>query len=268
MKGIPLLITIPHGGRKIPSEVKDQLAVNSRQIFEDMDPFIRDIFNLEGIPVIAADMARCVIDLNRARGDVPPKSQDGIIKSHTCHGVQIYKDGCFPNTDMLNRLVKRYYEPFHRKIVKTLTSGHFQLALDCHSMAAIGPEIAPDTGEERPMICLSNADGQSCSPEWMEIMADSFRQAFDLEKDQVTINHPFKGGYITRTYGNRPCPWVQVELNRDLYLTDPWFNEADMTVDPSRLTQLRNAFDKALMSFCTEAGVNTYQKPEYQDAYL
>ena len=67
-----------------------------------------------------------------------------------------------------------------------------------------------------------------------------------MEKDDVTINDPFAGGYITRTYGNNPVPWVQVEMNRSLYLSSPWFDPVALTVASHRLTKLNNKFKMAL----------------------
>ena len=45
-------------------------------------------------------------------------------------------------------------------------------------------------------------------------------------RNEISINDPFHGGHITKTYGNKPVPWIQVEMNRDLYLTEPWFDQA------------------------------------------
>ena len=53
-------------------------------------------------------------------------------------------------------------------------------------------------------------------------LAACFREGFGLEKKDVVLNKPFAGGYITRAYGKGALPWVQVEMNRSLYLSKPW----------------------------------------------
>ena len=65
------------------------------------------------------------------------------------------------------------------------------------------------TGMERPAICISNAD-DTCPKEWITSLADCFKKVF--EKD-VSINRPFKGGYIIRSHA-KELPWIQIELSR------------------------------------------------------
>jgi formiminoglutamase len=105
-------------------------------------------------------------------------------------------------------MLEKYYYPCHHKIQKILNDDHISitLALDCHSMAAIAPTISPDEGEKRPMICLGNVHGKSCPSEIIEKMANCFREVFLLEDQEVSINRPFAGGYITKKYAGYPIP--------------------------------------------------------------
>ena len=70
------------------------------------------------------------------------------------------------------------------------------------------------------MICVGNVQVRACPMEPAERFADCLRSAFCLEPHQVSLNQPFAVGYITRTYRGNPLPWLQVEMNRALYL-DP-----------------------------------------------
>jgi N-formylglutamate amidohydrolase len=83
-------------------------------------------------------------------------------------------------------------------------------------MLAVGPEIGPLAGQERPRICLSNVDGASCPDAWLERLAGCLERAFGCE---VARNFPFKGGYITRTHAAE-LPWMQLELSRAPFSTD------------------------------------------------
>jgi len=81
-------------------------------------------------------------------------------------------------------------------------------------MAEEGPPVGPDSGKRRPHVCLSNGEG-TCPHGWLKALAKCFEKAFETE---VSINHPFKGGYIIRSHTGE-IPWVQVELSREKYFT-------------------------------------------------
>ncbi|MBK3332273.1 N-formylglutamate amidohydrolase [Persephonella atlantica] len=244
----PALISIPHGGWKIPEEVKDIVALTDKDIFDDSDPFTVDIYDINGkvIKVIKTDIARAFVDLNRAPDDLPPENPDGVVKTKTCYGVTVYKKPL--NREIIDLLLKKYYYPYHREIMKSLKDKRIKIAFDCHSMAVEPPVISPDTGR-RPTVCLGNVYGKSCDFHTTELLREAFMEVFGLPEEEVTINKPFAGGYITRTYGNRPVPWIQIEINRKLYLAEPWFDKENLKVDRNRLKKLSKMFIDVLEIF-------------------
>jgi len=250
MQQIPVLISIPHGGTDTPPELINHICIPAKDIFADMDPFTREIYDLEPwvLEVIDTDIARAFVDLNRAFDDLPPKNPDGIIKSMTCYKKPIYIKGKEPDEALRQTLIERYYLPYHRKVQEiTSQNRELKLALDCHSMAAEPPPIAPDKpNKKRPLICLGNAHGKACDQGMVKKLAKCFCEVFLLEEKDISVNQPFAGGYITRTYGNNPLPWVQVEMNRSLYLTSPWFDPIALQVDNYRLMELNDRFKKTL----------------------
>jgi len=174
-----------------------------------------------------------------------------VVKSHTSYLRQIYAGGREPDAALVERLLERYHRPYHQKIRETLEDegSGVVLALDCHSMAALGPDISPDPGRRRPAVCLGNLRGQSCDQETIDRLAACFRRAFELPEAEVALNRPFGGGYITRTYGGRPLPWIQVELSRELYLRPPYFDSESLAIDPARLRELNARFRQVLELF-------------------
>ena len=76
-------------------------------------------------------------------------------------------------------------------------------------MAEFGPPVGPDTGVKRPTICLGNRNGETCPTEWLEEIADLFKQYFD----DVQINRPFSGGHIIASHYHE-IPWIQLEFSR------------------------------------------------------
>ena len=245
----PVLISIPHGGYKIPPEVKDLVILSKKDLFDDSDPFTIDIYDIgeKAIKVIKTEIARAFVDPNRAPDDLPPKNPDGVVKTKTCFGVPIYKKPL--DKKLIKILLDKYYYPYHKQIEESLKDRRIKIAFDCHSMAIVAPEISPDVGQERPAICLGNVHGKSCDFKTTEKLQHAFSEAFNLPLSEITINKPFSGGYIAKKYGNRPVPWIQIEMNRKFYLTEPWFDEKTLTVKKERLEELKKMFIKTLEIF-------------------
>ncbi|MEJ2245159.1 MAG: N-formylglutamate amidohydrolase [Acidobacteriota bacterium] len=253
MGTFPVLLSIPHGGTKVPAELKNRLAIGKNGLFEDTDPFTQRIYDLKDKVkfVTKANVARAFIDPSRSATDLPPENPDGVIKSHTCFGKVIYKQDQQPNKSEIAFLLEKYYAPYHHQIQEIILAGRndLKICFDCHSMAEIGPQISPDTGESRPLICLGNRFGASAEDAVVYKLKSCFVTAFELKETDVTINKPFAGGFITNRYGNNPLPWVQIEMNRKLYLKEPWFNSETLKISKSKIDDLNNKFFLALKMY-------------------
>jgi formiminoglutamase len=204
---LPLLISVPHGGMNVPPEVSDICTLSKEDIAADSDEGAAAIYsNLKQHceAYLTSDIARAVIDLNRPPDDI---GGDGVIKSHTCWNVPIYRN--FPDDALIQVLLARYYFPYHKKLSAGAGNNAIKLGIDCHTMSASGPPVGPDPGQSRPLACISNADG-TCPQEWITALAGCFTSVF---KDRVTINTPFRGGYITRSHAAE-MPWLQIEISR------------------------------------------------------
>lgn len=251
MKPLPVLLSIPHGGSRIPEELKDRLCIEPADLFDDSDACTQEIFDLgkKVVSIVETDIARAFVDVNRAPSDRPPANPNGVVKSAPCYDRPIYAPDREPGSGLVKKLLKNHYHPFHARLQKAARHPELELALDCHSMAGMGPAISPDPGRQRPTICLGDLHGRTCSRVDIEELAECFCCAFSLPEEEVAINHPFSGGYIIRTYGAYDLPWVQVEISRSLYLADPWFDRQQLTVDEGRLRKLKSMFETALRRF-------------------
>ena len=74
---------------------------------------------------------------------------------------------------------------------------------------------------------------------WLETLAACFRDVFALREEDVSMNDPFSGGFIARTYGGAPIPWIQIEINRSFYLRPPWYDASRLTMSTARLQELQ-----------------------------
>ncbi len=252
MKRLPFFISIPHGGEQTPLELVGRVQIDRASILEDGDAFTRDLYGIadhvQGF--LEAEVARAFVDLNRAENDRPPANTDGVIKSHTCYGKPVYLEGQQPDENLTEVLLEKYHRPYHQAIQKTLAGNKdIVLALDCHTMAAMGPDVAPDPGQKRPTFCLGNRNGSTCPKEMLKGLTDSLAKAFELPKSSITHNQPFAGGYITRTHGAQAVPWIQVEMSRDLFLRPPYFDALNWTLDRDRILEVRARFLATLEYF-------------------
>ena len=224
---LPLLISIPHAGLRIPSEVAEHNLLTIDQIVKDGDEGAREIFDLESevSAFVTTEIARAYLDMNRAEGD---RGSDGVVKTRTIYEEPIYSRPL--EEKHVYQLLNRYYHPYHRKLSRLI--GGVLLGIDCHTMVAEAPPICPDSGTTRPYICLSNAEG-TCSAKWTKLMVSCLESAFGLP---VSVNDPFTGGFIIRAHAHE-LPWIQLELSRAPFMS---------------LGEKKSKVLSAFQSFCTE----------------
>ncbi len=143
---LPLYISVPHAGTRIPPEVQDLCVLSREDILADRDTGVDAIyFPLQEYAAgfSATDIARSLVELNRAPDDI---GGSGVIKEHTCSNVPVYR--IFPDKTLIRNLLNRYYSPYHEKLTAGGTDPTISLGVDCHTMAAVDPPVSPDTGKQ------------------------------------------------------------------------------------------------------------------------
>ena len=225
---LPLLLSVPHAGKAVPLPAQPYCILTEAQIIADGDEGAAEIYDLSPHveALISTEVARAIVDLNRAEDD---RRKDGAIKTHTSWDEPVYRSPLPP--DLEEMLIRSHHRSYHARLSEMATEV-VVLAIDCHTMAAVGPPVGPDPGRKRPRACLSNADG-TCPNEWLEGLAQCLR---DRIGGPVTLNEPFAGGYIIRKH-SAEMPWLQLELSRAPFLS---------------LQEKRLAVLGALRSWCAE----------------
>lgn len=210
MKRLPLLISVPHAGLRVPDEVAGLCLLSRADLIAESDEGAAEIYGplrgqVQGL--VTTPISRVVIDPNRAADDWRP---GGVIRMRTFKRKPVW--GVKPEAALVDRLIDRYWRPYHRALTRRAEGA--RLGIDCHVMSAVGPSTAGDAGQPRPLVCLGVADG-TCPRDWTRAVVVCLERAFDAE---VSINIPFRGGYITRS---RPggIPWVQLELSASDWLS-------------------------------------------------
>lgn len=225
----PFLISIPHGGLKVPGDVRERILLSAQDLRYYCDPRTRTIFNFRNYvdAFIDTPISRMVVDLNRPPLPLPGKDPDGIIKVRTIDGKEVYREGQFPDMALVHRLLMTWYFPYHQRVDELIDDHTVRIAFDCHSMLPVGACGQSDAGKPRPLICLGNNGDRhgrakkgsiaTCPVAWIKALAEAFRDEFSLGRE-VAVNNPFSGGFIANAhFWHKGVPWVQIEVNRSLY---------------------------------------------------
>ena len=228
----PVLVSVPHGGIEAPPEALSLCLLDERDFAIDGDTWARELYDLreDVLGYVDTPIPRAIVDMNRSPYGGP--GPDAITKTVTVQGKQVWQDPSRPPRSLAYQLVSSHHWKYHQTLdrLSRKLSG-VQFGLDCHTMLAVGPEMAPDTGRRRPMICISNRGDENARSKSEPTTAPAelvlrFRDALaaefsseNLAPEDISINAPFRGGYICRRHGQYgPLPWLQLELSRALYL--------------------------------------------------
>lgn len=245
---IPILLSVPHCGIEIPSEIRDTFQPEILTNMDDTDWFVDKLYDFAptiGITMITARYSRWVIDLNRSP-DSTPLYTDGrvitdLVPLTNFLGESLYKDS-IPDSNEIQRRIQLYYQPYHQKIEELLTDLQQEfgkvLLYDAHSIRQSVPNIQKDAF---PDLILGDNDGAAAHPLLIETALECLEGSFF----EVSHNHPFKGGYITRYFGkpqqNRHA--LQLERVKTLYMDD-----TETKYDTQRADKLRKILQHTLLN--------------------
>lgn len=243
---VPLIISIPHCGTAFPSEIVDHYLAPQVDSVDDTDWFLQDLYNFApemGITVIQANYSRWVIDLNRDPESAPLYNDGRIITGLTTTtdflGDPIYMEGMAPDQTEINRRLASYYWPYYNKITELLNERKAKFGnvvlWDAHSIRESVPTIR---AEKFPEMILGNADETSAHSNLITAALTELRKGY-----HVNHNDPFKGGHITRYFGNpaENIHALQLERNKNLYMDDK-----ERLFDDERANRMREILKSTL----------------------
>ena len=116
--------------------------------------------------------------------------------------------------------MEKFYWPYYKKIEELLADikNEFGYAIffDCHSIKRNVPSISDSSF---PDLILGDNDGKTADPKLIKLALKTLgeQKAFD-----ILHNTPFKGGHLTRWFG-QPSEGIhalQLEMSQDLYLDE------------------------------------------------
>jgi N-formylglutamate deformylase len=201
-----------------------------------------------GIYTLTPKYSRYVIDLNRnPNGEALYVGADNteLCPTTAFDLSPLYLQNQKPTTQEIANRVERFWQPYHQALADTLAELKQQykkvVLLDAHSILSNVPRFFDGP---LPDFNFGTADGKSCD----KLLLDKV-QALDLSPYTSVCNGRFKGGYITRAYGDpkNNIHAIQLELSQNTYMDEPSSNYNQQKAEQVKL-QLR-AFVECLVNF-------------------
>ncbi len=233
----PLLVSIPHTGVDVPPEIAARFVTEEARGLPDTDWHLHRLYAFArelGATVLHADASRYVVDLNRPRDAkplYPGRTETGLIPTRTFGGATIYAEGDEPDAAELQSRVEAWWDPYHSRLQQELARLKerfgYALLFDAHSITSVVPDFFEG---ELPGLVLGDANGATADAAIIEAVR-AVHAAADFS---TSHNSPFRGGYITRSYG-QPSEGVhalQLEMAQRLYMHEgPPFAFAEERAD-------------------------------------
>jgi N-formylglutamate deformylase len=221
----PLLVSLPHTGTEIPAPF-DAGLVSPWLARKDADWWIDRLYDFAaalGATVLHTAISRTVIDVNRDPSGAslyPGQATTELCPTTTFDGEPLYRDGREPDAAAIAARRAAFFDPYHAALaseIERLRARHKVIVLyDCHSIRSVIPRLFDGT---LPEFNIGTNSGASCAP---ALAAEVERLCAATGRPHV-VNGRFKGGYITRRYGNPDAGVhaVQMELACRAYMREP-----------------------------------------------
>ena len=237
---LPLLVSVPHVGTRIPAELKPLYQARALEV-EDTDWHLDQLYDFAralGASLIVPRFSRYVVDLNRPPENTPMYAQANnteLCPTRFFTGEPLYRDGAAPDASRVIARTASYWRPYHRALaaeLERLRQSHGHAVLwDGHSIKSELPWLFDG---QLPDMNLGTADSTSCAPALRAAVVAVLQAQTGYSQ---VVDGRFKGGYITRQYG-RPAEGIhaiQLEMCWRTYMTEA----PPFSLDPERVARLQ-----------------------------
>jgi formiminoglutamase len=221
----PLIVSFPHTGTEIPEKIESNL-ISPWMARKDTDFWVDVLYDFAhelGATTIRTALSRTVIDVNRDPSGAslyPGQATTGLCPLESFDGEPLYKSGTEAGPAEFLRRRTEYFDPYHAALRAELERKHAEFGCvvlyDAHSIRS---RIARLFAGELPQFNIGTNNGLTCAPD----LTAAIEKICDATNFTRVTNGRFRGGWITRHYGNPAAGIhaVQMELAMRGYLREP-----------------------------------------------
>lgn len=211
-----------------------------------------------GASIIQPHTSRYIIDLNRPPDNAelyPGANGTELCPISSFAEESLYIDGAEPGSTEVARRLDTFWHPYHQKLqaeLARLKNIHgIAVLFDAHSIRSVVPRLFDG---RLPDMNIGTAGGSSCAP----VMLAAVETLLAEQKSYTyVINQRFKGGYITRAYGEPQANIhsLQLELSQRTYMEE----QAPFRYRPDLATQVQPLLRQLVQSLIDWARQETRQ---------
>jgi len=226
-----LVINVPHAGTHLPVALQQRMTVVAQDL-ADTDWHVEKLYDFakaEGATLMCATHSRYVIDLNRHPSGAPlyaGADNTELCPTRTFANEALYGDGEMPQATEIDRRRATYFDVYHAALaaeIDRVRARHgYAVLLDGHSIRS---EVPRFFSGRLPDLNLGTVNGAACA---MSLEACAAQIIYESSGFTSAVNGRFKGGWITRHYGNpeRNVHALQLEIAQPCYMDEappyPW----------------------------------------------
>lgn len=237
----PVIISLPHSGTWLPAEMRESLREDA--VLANTDWFLPELYQFlikKGFTVIENQVNRYVADPNRESQMAGVDYQDTVIYQQNTFGNSLYSETL--SKEVINDRLENYYWPYHHALQELIDQKKQQFAkiylFDLHSFA----EYPNNDVREPADFVIGNQADQTSSADLRRLLS----QLLEETGYSVSNNHPFRGGFITRHYGEQAgIEALQLEIRYNQYIENRSFGEEELTeYDPKLFSAIQEKLDR------------------------
>jgi N-formylglutamate deformylase len=238
----PLLLSQPHAGQQIPVSIERRLTEEAKALPDTdwhIDRLYQQMAEELNATVLTARYSRYVIDLNRDPDGVslyPGQSVTELCPTTLFDNSKLYLDGLEPDEEEIETRRGVFWQPYHDALleeIKRIKAQHgYVLIYDCHSIRSVLPRFFEG---RLPTFNIGTGNGISADAD----LTAAVEKIAAASPYSYAVNGRFKGGYITRHYGDpaRHVQALQMELAQADYMQEeapfPYLLEKAAALQPT-----------------------------------
>ncbi|MDV7105605.1 N-formylglutamate deformylase [Vibrio sp. TH_r3] len=258
----PVLVSMPHSGTALLPNMEQRLTDQAKNL-PDTDWYLTELYDFLSelnVGVISANYSRYVVDLNRPVDDKPlyASKTTGLFPEILFSDQAVFLSGEQHSSELKEQIKSDIWQPYHQKIGHELDrikqQFGYAILFDAHSIAEQVPMLFDG---KLPHFNFGNNDGAASA----SVLLSSIEKVIANTRFSQVSNGRFKGGYITRFFGQpeQDIHAIQLELSQATYLVDSALTDgtSQYQLDVTKTQQLKPIL-KQLISTLISAGNRQY----------